>query len=298
MAGENRPFLFPGYAFHCHCATSCIQFWVEFQYRISLKGFCMFLDIEGHKMWAVDIGAGPRTILAHSGWTGTFEDWIDIMGLMSPRWRAVAYDHRGAGESAFPPETISTEALVDDVFRVMDKMKIDRCVIGGFSRGTWIVLQAVLRDPSRFDGLILMNGAGGVQRPDAPPTQRIGLAKFPGETYRDKLRWFMERCTPEPDVEHVRRLGVNVLQRATPEAAQALGDIKLPETDWVGRLSELKIPTLLIHGEKDFAIDEASMRYAQSLIPNSKLVILEGSGHVPSITRPKDIHAAIVEFFE
>jgi pimeloyl-ACP methyl ester carboxylesterase len=52
------------------------------------------------------------------------------------------------------PERISHEALVDDVFRVMDAMGIERCVVAGFSRGSVTALRAVMRSPERFDGLL------------------------------------------------------------------------------------------------------------------------------------------------
>lgn len=258
----------------------------------------MFLEIDGNKVFALTFGKGPRTFLAHSGWVGNFEDWIDVLGPMSANWRTAVYDHRGAGETFVSPDKISNEALVDDVFRVMDAMKIDRCVIGGFSRGTVTVLQAVIRDPSRFDGLVLMNGAAGIQPPNTPPRPAGGLARFPGETFHEKLRWFMKTCTPELDSEHIRRWGVTVLGRSTPEAADVLLQITAPKSlDFAVELPKLRLPTLLIHGDKDAFCDEASMRYLQSIIPDSELVIFEGSGHLPAMVRPSEVHSAIEAFF-
>ena len=114
----------------------------------------MSFDIDGNKVFALSVGAGPRTIPAHSGWIGNFEDWIATLAPLSERWRTVVYDHRGAGETVVSPERISHEALVDDVFRVMDAMGIERCVMAGFSRGSVTALRAVMRSPERFDGLL------------------------------------------------------------------------------------------------------------------------------------------------
>jgi pimeloyl-ACP methyl ester carboxylesterase len=258
----------------------------------------MFLDIDGNKVFALSFGNGPKTLLAHSGWVGNFEDWIATLAPLSETWRTVVYDHRGTGETFVPVEKITPEALIDDVFRVMEELSIQRCVLAGFSRGTVTALRAVLRDPSRFEGLILMNGTGGVTVPGTTPPPRITPSKWPGETHRDHLRWFIERCTPEADSEHIRRWGVNILSRATPEAADKIFTAE-PEkaVDWAKELPRLRLPTLLLHGEKDFACNIETMQYIQSLIGGSKLVVFEGSGHLPAMTRPMDVAAVINGYF-
>ena len=258
----------------------------------------MFLDIDGNKVFALSFGSGSKTILAHSGWVGNFEDWIATLAPLSETWRTVVYDHRGTGETSVPVDKITPEALIDDVFRVMDALAIQSCVLAGFSRGTVTALRAVLRDPARFEGLVLMNGSGGVQLPGAPAAPRVAPSKWPGETHRDRLRWFIERSTPEPDSEHIRRWGINILSRATPEAADKIfvGEPELT-VDWASELPRLRLPTLLLHGEKDPLCNTETMRYINSLIPGSKLVVFEGSGHLPAMTRPMDVAAAINDYF-
>jgi pimeloyl-ACP methyl ester carboxylesterase len=59
----------------------------------------------------------------------------------------------------------------------------------------------------------------------------------------------------------------------------------------------LNLPTLLLHGEKDFACNIETQRYLQSLIPGSKLVVFEGAGHVPAMARPAEVAAAIKDHF-
>ncbi|MBF6614106.1 MAG: alpha/beta hydrolase [Chloroflexi bacterium] len=262
----------------------------------------MFLDIDGHRVFTLSFGAGPRAFLAHSAWIGNNEDWIATLAIMSRQWRTVAYDHRGTGETKVPVEAISADALRDDIFRVMDALDIERCVLGGFSAGTSIVLRAALLHPERFEGLVLMNGAAGVQLPgvNPPPAPSASLPSqsWPGSNYSERLRWFIEQCTPEPDVEHIRRWGHDILLRAEPEAADRLWQMRFADqVDFAACLPKLAIPTLLIHGELDVFADVAKIEYVSSLIPGSKLVVMEGSGHLPAMTRPADVAAAIESFF-
>lgn len=259
----------------------------------------MFLDIDGNKVFALSFGTGPRTILAHSGWIGNFEDWIATLAPLSESWRTVVYDHRGAGETQVAVEKISPETLIDDVFRVMDAMRIEKCVLAGFSRGTVTVMRAVMRHTDRFDGLVLLNGYGEVQLPDAPPPPRVAPSQWPGETFADHLRWFADRCVPEPDSDHIKRWATNILSRSSPEVADRIFTMQPAEPiDWAQRLPNLKLPTLLIHGAQDPLYRTAVMEYTQSLIPNSKLVIMAGSGHLPAMVRPLDVAQEINRFFD
>ena len=67
----------------------------------------MFLDIDGNRVFTLTFGSGPKTLLAHSGWVGNFEDWIATLSLLSEDWRVVVYDHRGSGETRVPADRIS-----------------------------------------------------------------------------------------------------------------------------------------------------------------------------------------------
>lgn len=258
----------------------------------------MFIEIAGHRCFAVSFGSGPRTFLAHSGWIGTYEDWLPTLEVLSRNWRAISYDHRGAGETAVPVEEITYEALLDDLFRVMDRFDVERCVLGGFSAGTSLTLGAVMRAPQRFEGLVLLSGSGGVRAPElGSPGPRMPPSAWPGEDHRARMRWFIERCTPEPDVEHIRRWGHHFLMRAEPEAAERLWAIQ-PSLDdsFIAQLRTVTIPTLIICGTQDAMCPVASAEYLASLLPNSELVLLEGSGHLPAMIRPLDVASAISRF--
>ena len=258
----------------------------------------MFLEINGNSVFTLDFASGPKTFLAHSGWIGNFEDWIATLAPMSKHWRTVIYDHRGAGETRVPVDKITPQGLVDDLFAVMDELKIERCVLGGFSRGTVTAMHAVLQRPERFEGLVLLNGAAGIQPPGGEPARRVSPSQWPGANFLERLRWFAEKCTPEQDVQHIRRWAFDILSRAEPDAADQLFTMEFPTAvDWASRLPQLRIPTLLIHGEKDVFAQTTAMQYVSSLIPQSELVVLEGAGHLPAMVRPADVARAINEFF-
>jgi len=63
------------------------------------------------------------------------------------------------------------------------------------------------------------------------------------------------------------------------------------------RVSQIQIPMLVIHGSRDRITPVASSRNLAQLLPTSQLVVIEGAGHVPTITRPSEVVSAIEEFF-
>ena len=259
----------------------------------------MFIEVDGQQVFALSFGTGDQTLLSHGGWIGSSEVWLPTMELLSPTWRTVAYDHRGAGATTAPLEAITYEALVDDLFRVMDALDIDRCVAGGESAGTQIVLHAALLHPERFSGMVLVDGSAGVRPPGAIPTQaRGGPSTWPGADHRARMRGFIERCTPEPNIEHIRHWGLDILMRASPDAAERLWGIGTAHAAALApRLTEVRVPSLLIRGSADVLVSPDSMEYLAAQLPESKLVIIDGAGHVPIMTRPQTVAAEIDGFF-
>ncbi|MBT8454953.1 MAG: alpha/beta hydrolase, partial [Alphaproteobacteria bacterium] len=146
--------------------------------------------------------------------------------------------------------------------------------------------------------LMLLNGTGGVKSPQAEVKPRIPPSQWPGDTHLERLRWFAANCTPEPDMMHIREWAVSLLSRATPEAAEASFLTQPTQSvDWASELKRLTLPTLLVHGELDPLVDIRDLDYLHSQLPKSKLVVLEGTGHLPAMTRPEDVASEINAFF-
>jgi pimeloyl-ACP methyl ester carboxylesterase len=65
------------------------------------------LTSNGVRLHALAFGAGPRTVVAVGGWTGSWEVWEEPIAQLTARgWRCVTYDHRGSGESPVDPALI------------------------------------------------------------------------------------------------------------------------------------------------------------------------------------------------
>lgn len=227
-------------------------------------------------------------LLAIGGWIGSWELWAEPFSILSQTWRVVAYDHRGAGATVAAVESITNDNLVADVFTVLDAYGIDRCILAAESAGAVTALAAALREPHRIASLVLVDGLWY-----APPRAEdnpflLGLRHNYGAT----LDWFVETCVPEPDSAHVKRWGRQILARASQEAAIRLY-ITSGETDLQPGLARVTQPALILHGRLDAIQPLAESERLAALLPNAEFVIFEGAGHVPTMTRPVEVAAAI-----
>jgi pimeloyl-ACP methyl ester carboxylesterase len=252
----------------------------------------MFLDIDGRKIHSLTFGVGPRTLVAHGGWVGSLELWLHPFEILSQSWRTVTYDHRGTGITTCVPDDIHREGIITDLFAVLDTLGIDRCVLSGESTGALVALLAYFAYPERFDGLVLVDG---FPASDDAPGRRDFIASV-RQDYGASFKDFVDACVPEPGAEHIRRWARRIGARAESEQAARLIECFIGTNLW-DRLGDVRVPTLIIHGSNDRICPLATAQEMARAIPNSRLVVIDGSGHVPTMTYPDRVAAAINSFF-
>jgi pimeloyl-ACP methyl ester carboxylesterase len=252
----------------------------------------MFITRPDAQIFSVSFGNGRRTLVGIGGWTGSWELWAQPFSILSGSWRTIGYDHRGSGATVAAPESITFANLLDDLFSVLDAYRVETCVLAAESAGTLTALGAALRDPDRVTGLVLVDGLyGGENRTESDPFVQ-GLRK----DYSGFLDGFVEACVPEANSEHIKRWGRQILDRSSQEAAIALY-LSAAGAGLRHDLHRVTQRTLLIHGEADSVASVEESRRMAEILPNAKLTLLPGAGHVPTMTRPVEVARAIDVFF-
>lgn len=252
----------------------------------------MFERIGEHLMNVVSFGTGDPPMLLVGGWIGPWQVWRQTMEVLATEHRCVAYDHRGAGQTVTDPSDFTFDGMVDDVFAVMDHLGIERCWLGGESQGGTIACAAALRDPFRFHGQFLIGTGPEIVFGDA----QQGFADMLDSEHADAaMNMFVDLVVTEPDAAHYKRWLRSMLDEAEPGAGAALlraigGTTIEPE------LGDVGIPTLVIHGADDQVMPPSGAETLAAGIPGARLHVLEGVGHVPTITRPRQV-AELVQAF-
>ena len=252
----------------------------------------MFINSGDANIFTIAFGSPTSpALLGIGGWIGNWELWAQPFSLLSANFYTIAYDHRGAGATIAPIESISFDRLVADVPIVLDAYQIERCFLAAESAGAATALMAALKYPDRIAGLILVDG---YYFGNTPNDRDSFLASLESD-YTATLDAFVDACVPEEGCEHIKRWGRQILDRASPAAALALYRTTNP-IDLRGGLNNVNQPTLIIHGDADRLVPLEAAHWLAKSLQDAKLVILGGAGHVPTMTRPVEVAAEIMKF--
>lgn len=208
------------------------------------------MDIELHYR---EQGAGETLILLHgNGEDGSyFEHQMDAF---ASRYRVIALDTRGHGQSPRGEEPFTIRQFADDLLAFMDERGIERAHLLGFSDGGNIALVLTLAHPERV-GRLILNGANLDARGVKPSTQLPIVAGY-------RIASFFGRWS-----EQARR------------NAEMLGlMVNDPNID-PAELAALNAPTLVVAGTHDM-IKEEHTRLIAGSIPNARLAFVEGDHFV------------------
>jgi pimeloyl-ACP methyl ester carboxylesterase len=254
----------------------------------------MFIPVEDAKIYTTAFGSiTSPVIVGIGGWIGSWELWAEPFGILSQNWRTIAYDHRGSGATIAPVESITYNRLVNDIFAVLDAYNVEKCVLAAESAGALPALGAAIKDPKRITGLVIVDGMYFRETSPEKDMFLLGLSK----AYPATLDRFIEACVPEPDSDHLKRWGRQIIDRASQEAAIALY-LSAGEIDLRNELRHISQPTLILHGEADGIVPVEEARQLAQIIPQAKLTVLPGAGHVPTMTRPLEVAHEIENFFK
>jgi pimeloyl-ACP methyl ester carboxylesterase len=254
----------------------------------------MYITVEDAKIFTVAYGqTTANPVLAIGGWIGSWELWSDPFTILSSKWRVIAYDHRGTGATVASNKSITFKRLVDDVIAVMDSYQLGSCVLAAESAGAMIALSAAITYPERIKGLVIVDGYYYNGTPEESDPFLTGLKS----NYSQTLEGFVQACVPEEGCEHIKRWGRQILERATPEAAITLYRMTAG-IDIRQEVRQIGQPTLILHGDSDRLIPLESARWLEKSMPDARLVVLKGAGHIPTMTRPHEVANEMMSFLE
>lgn len=253
----------------------------------------MFITVDDATLFTAAFGPKMSVpILALGGWIGSWENWLEPFSVLSESQRVIAYDHRGSGVSIAPIESITFDALVDDVFAVLDEYDAEHCVLAAMSLGAAVALGAALKRPERIAALVLINPIDLSVQPQRESDAFLQALK---RDYPRALQGFIEACIVEPDSTHIKHWGWHILNRASQDAAIALYRVSR-SIAFGDALTRVAQPTLIIHGDADRVASLESARWLAETLPDARLEVIEGAGHMPTLTRPIEVAREIAWF--
>lgn len=265
------------------------------------------IALNGTGLNVVRRGAGPgEPLLLLHGFTGSAATWAPLQERLAARWRTIALDLIGHGQSDAPddPARFTLEWATADLRALLDVLDVERAALLGYSLGGRLALHFALAAPERVSRLLLESAAPGIADPAeraarvaadealASDIEREGLeafvarwealplwasqARLPDEV-RGRLRCQRLRSDPRGLANSLRGMGAGAMEPVT------------------SRLGELTLPVQLVVGELDTKY-VALGRELAGAIPGAALAVVPGAGHAVHLERP-EVFAQLVERF-
>lgn len=258
-------------------------------------------------------GKGPVLLLVH-GMAGSAETWRHVMPDLARRFRVVAPDLLGQGESDKPRGDYSLGAHANLLRDLLDVLGHRRATIVGQSLGGGVAMQFAYQFPERCERLVLVD-SGGLGR---EVTFYLRMLSVPGvesvfpllctprlrETGNQAAIW-LGRAGVRPSAA-TQEIWRSYASLADPESRRAFFrslrdviDFSGQAVSALGRLYRAaRLPTMIVWGAQDPFIPVSHAITAHNAIPGSRLEIFDGVGHYPHCEAPERFVDVLVDFVE
>lgn len=255
-----------------------------------------FLENQGAKIYWDEQGSGDPLLLI-MGLSYPSYMWHRTRPSLARRYRTIALDNRGVGQSDAPPGVYSIALMASDAAAVLDAAGVRDAHIFGVSMGGMIAQEFVLQYPDRVRSLILgCTTPGGPNAVLGDPAAlqilwREGMS--PEEAKEAIIPYIYDAATPRELIDEDMAIRMTWYPSPQGYAGQLQGVI-----GWESytRLAQITAPTLVIHGESDRLIPPANARLIAGRIPGATLVLIPRASHIFSTDQP-DIAATAIEEF-
>lgn len=258
---------------------------------------------DGGRLHIEDRGSGRPVVLlhGHGAALGTFAKLAPR--LVAAGHRVVAIDQRGFGLSSAIPDAFDFLGVLDDTAAVLEALDLRDAIIVGHSTGGMVALGLALHHPEvvnqRVRGLVLLNSTARLPADDRRNRALVAAMDWP----------VLERLSRHPrhgvvltrgnfgvgphrqDVEAARLIGLE-----SPVASRRGFSRRLLGTDLTAELPNVQVPVLAIGGSADRIVAARESMRLGRLLPNARVHIFDGAGHMLPMERAAAVSDLIVDF--
>ena len=265
----------------------------------------MKIKVGGIEMNYELTGKGPCLVLIH-GFSDNLTMWYNQVPAFSPRHQVLTYDVRGHGQSQSPDGPYSMDLFAEDLYQLLQALKIASACVLGYSMGGRIALEFALRHPEMTTGLVFANSGVAPADMKMTPEQMTQMAER-----RQMMMALIDSGNNEAisDAMAERSLSPG-LREKKPEVFQRYKEVKLKNSpraykaimEAMGQammnppdLSRLACPALIIAGEQDgfMAVDVAE---AMKRTLKRPTVVVLPTGHAAAVEAPEAFNKAVLDF--
>ena len=254
------------------------------------------------KLQYFEEGDGPETIVLVHGYASSAALWRYTIEHLSrerqdgtPRFRIIAFNNRGAGDSgrADTEDGYTVQSFAEDLYNAVSELGLSDFILVGHSMGGATVTQFSMAHKDMLRALVLLNSAplnGRVLADNWEEQLRVSFAE--GGLTQGDLGFQAPHITPD-FVEEVRSIILrNPIERAIG-GRRSMGALRLRE-----RLGEITVPTMVVGGDCDttVGVDNIVAEYLALPPANRHLHVFHGIGHSPNVEVPGRLAGLLTRF--
>jgi 3-oxoadipate enol-lactonase len=259
------------------------------------------IQVHGVRLHYEESGTGPETIVFAHGLLFDRRIFEHQRAALAPRYRTIAFDFRGQGESEVASSGYDLDTLSDDVAALVEALGAVPCHFVGLSMGGFVGLRLAARRPELIRSLALLDSSAEPEdranlpryrllnliarlvgfRPVAGRVVRILFGKTSIAERRDLVELWRERLLRR-DRRGVTRAVAGVIEREGV----------------VDELPRIRVPTLVLVGAEDTATTLEKARRMRDGIAGAELVVVPRCGHMSSIEAPEAVTRALESLLE
>lgn len=279
-------------------STSCQKSNVEFSDK---DGVVMYADIPNAKIAYKTFGSGEPLIMC-IGFSTNMDLWsTKAIEILQTKYKVIVFDYRGMGLSTNTDSALSISSLAEDLNTLLSELKIEKTHLLGWSMGGYVAQMFAINYPGRVNKLVLYATNCGDTLVVNPSQEIINILENPAATPMERLSLLFPddwlAAHPEP---------WTFLPDATePYNNETIGLQYLAIQQWLapgggsaGRLNNLKMPVLVICGDKDKVVPSQNSFVLAKAISSSTLIIMPDSGHGLMYQQPEAFANNILTFLD
>lgn len=252
----------------------------------------MATGTDGTRLHYVVEGSGPPIVLVGGKTSNIAGAWWRYIPPLSEKFKVIAFDNRGAGESDKPDAPYTIRLMADDALAVLHAAGETSAHWFGISLGGIILQQLALDHPDAVRSLILGATHCGGERPQPPTIKSAELADNPLRRYANlyDARFIVEHADwVAEDARHFGKMPLHAIIRQD----QAVNSYRGCE-----RLREIHAPVLVLHGRQDRMVTLARGEELARGLPDARLEVLDPAGHQFHSERFDAVLPLVIAFVE
>jgi pimeloyl-ACP methyl ester carboxylesterase len=233
----------------------------------------------------------PALLLVH-GWSCDRTYWRDQFEPLSRRFKVIAIDLAGHGDSGLERTDWTMASFGDDVAAVVEALDLNRVVLVGHSMGGDVIIEAARKVRSRVSGLVWVDDYKELGNPRSAEQARVFIAPFKADFVNVTQKFVRGMFGPSADPALVERVALDMASAPQNVALGALQAAMSFDREVPGALKQLKLRVVALNAA-DPPTDTASLRRH-----GVDTVVIGDVGHFLMLERPKQFNAALVKIID